>query len=156
MMHARLPTVNDSPGKDVAEVLGLLLKRGTRARIYGELTRDLDPAIDEATYPVISGLARLGPRSAAQLAVELDLDRSVVSRHASRLEQAGLLGRLPDPTDSRATRLELTSRGTRHVKVMRQRLSAILDAYLDTWPPEEAAGFAASFRRFVQDGPFHS
>ncbi len=135
MVHAKLSAVNDPLGTDVAEALGLLLKRSTRARIYGELTRDLDPAIDEATYPVISGLARLGPRSAAHLAAELGIDRSVVSRHASRLEQSGLLQRLPDPSDGRATRLKFTSRGTRHVKVMRQRLSAILDAYLATWSP---------------------
>ena len=41
--------------------------------------RDLDPAIDEAIYPVISGLARLRPRSAG-LTSGLDIDRPVVSR----------------------------------------------------------------------------
>jgi hypothetical protein len=135
MMHAILATMTSSLGTEVAEALGLLLKRSTRARIYGDLTWDLDPAIDEATYPVVSGLARLGPRSAAQLAVELGIDRSVVSRHA--------------------TRLELTARGAGFVEVMRKRLSDILDAYLATWPPEKAAEFTAGFRRFVTDGPFH-
>ncbi len=75
---------------------------------------------------------------------------------ATRLEQAGVLERLPDPTDGRATRLELTSRAAGYVKVMRQRLGDILDAYLATWPPEEAAQFTASFRRVVNNGPFQT
>jgi len=90
-----------------------------------------------------------------KLAAEPDIDRSVVSRHARRLEQSGLLERLPDPTDAHATRLRLTSRGTRHARVMPQRLSAILDAYFSTRPPEEAANSAVSFRRFVRADPFH-
>jgi hypothetical protein len=37
---------------------------------------------------------------------------------------------------------------------MRQRLAAALDEYLATWPPGEARQFAASLRRFTEEGPF--
>lgn len=143
-----------TPGAEVADILGRLLRRDARARLYATLTAGLDGALDEATYPVISGLARVGPRSAAQLAASIGIDRSVVSRHASRLERAGLVERHPDPADQRATLLALTPRGRQAVQEMRQRLAAAFDDYFAAWPPGEARRFAASFRRFTDEGPF--
>jgi DNA-binding MarR family transcriptional regulator len=143
-----------TPGGVIADALGHLLQRSTRVRLYARLTTELDGALDEATYPVISGLGRLGPQSAAQLAAGIGTDRSVVSRHATRLERAGLIERLPDPSDQRATLLSLTPRGREAVQEMRRRLAAALDEYLATWPPGEARRFAASLSRFTEEGPF--
>jgi DNA-binding MarR family transcriptional regulator len=152
-VHA-IVRVMTTPGAEVADSLGLLLRRSSRARLYGTLTSGLDDALDEATYPVISGLDRYGSRSAAQLAGDIGLDRSVVSRHASRLTAAGLIERHPDATDRRAVLLALTGSGRRAVQQMRQRLTGALDGYLATWPPGEAERFAASLRRFADQGPF--
>jgi DNA-binding MarR family transcriptional regulator len=143
-----------TPGGEIADTLGHLLQRSTRAHLYARLTAGLDSALDEATYPVISGLARLGAQSAAQLAADIGIDRSVVSRHATRLERAGLIARLPDPADQRATLLSLTARGRQAVQEMRQRLAAAFDDYLATWPPGEARLFAANLSRFTREGPF--
>jgi DNA-binding MarR family transcriptional regulator len=143
-----------TPGSEVAETLGRLLLRSTRARLYARLTAGLDGALDEATYPVISGLARLGPQSAARLAADIGVDRSVVSRHATRLERAGLIERLPDPADQRATLLAITVRGREAVWEMRQRLAAGFDEYLATWPPGQAELFATCLSRFTTEGPF--
>jgi DNA-binding MarR family transcriptional regulator len=143
-----------SPGTDVAEALGHLLRRTTRARLYGGLTEGLDEALDSSTYPVVSGLARFGPRSAAQLSEEIGIDRSVVSRHATRLEAAGLVARTPDPSDGRAVLLVLTDAGNRAVAAMRHRLAATFDEYFAAWPDEEARRFAAHLRRFAEQGPF--
>ncbi len=143
-----------TPGAEIADSLGLLLRRSSRARLYAMLTEGLDDSLDEATYPVISGLDRFGPRTAAQLAEDIGLDRSVVSRHASRLTAAGLIERLPDATDRRAVLLTLSARGQHAVQQMRQRLAGALDDYLGTWPPGEAEQFAASLRRFADQGPF--
>jgi DNA-binding MarR family transcriptional regulator len=144
----------ESLGAQLANAVGVLLQRSTRARIYGDLTDDLDAAIDEATYPVISGLARLGTRTAAQIAVDIGIDRSVVSRHAGRLEMHGLLRRRPDPSDGRATLLELTEYGNDQIALMRARLYGEFDEYLASWPSERARTFVEDFMRFVADGPF--
>jgi len=126
---------------------------GNRERSTGRWSR---PAgTDEATYPVISGVARLGPRSAAQARRGAG-HRSIRGQSTCQAPRTiRPARRLPDPTDAHATRLRLTSRGTRHARVMPQRLSAILDAYFSTRPPEEAANSAVSFRRFVRADPFH-
>jgi DNA-binding MarR family transcriptional regulator len=141
-------------GAQVAEAIAELLRRRTREGIYAELTEGLDAAVDTATYPVLSALARWGPRSAAALAVEIGLDRSVTSRHATRLERAGLVRRAPDPTDARATLLSLTERGERAVEVMRHRLARRLDRHLAAWPEDQARAFAAALTRFVHEEPF--
>ncbi|GAA2132614.1 hypothetical protein GCM10009760_07760 [Kitasatospora kazusensis] len=141
-------------GREVAEALGELLKRSLRSNLYQGLTDGLGEAVDEVTYPVLSGLARYGPCSAAELAAEVGLDRSGVSRRASRLEAGGLVRRGPDPADGRSVLLTLTEEGDRTVAVMRQRLAGRIEASLSSWPPAEARAFARGLRRFIRDGPF--
>ena len=142
------------PGRTSLRLSGTCSGRTTRARLYGGLTEGLDEALDSSTYPVISGLARFGPLSAAKLSEEIGIDRSVVSRHATRLEAAGLVERTPDPSDGRAVLLVLTDAGNRAVEAMRHRLAARFDEYFAAWPEEEARGFAAHLRRFAEQGPF--
>jgi DNA-binding MarR family transcriptional regulator len=147
-------TAEHELGEQVADAIGQLLRRSARAGLYRELTVGLDPAVNEATYPVISGLARTGPATAAGLAAEIGIDRSVASRHATRLEGAGLLRREPDPSDRRGTLLVLTPEGERLVAVMRGRLAGAVGRYLASWPPSEAAAFTRSLRRFTEHGPW--
>ncbi|WP_371502471.1 MarR family transcriptional regulator [Kitasatospora sp. NBC_00374] len=141
-------------GSDIADALGLLLRRSTRAHLYTHLTEGLGEAVDELTYPVLSGLARTGPCSAADLGREVALDRTTVTRRADRLEHAALLRREPDPADRRATLLALTDEGHRVVAATRQRLAASIEAALADWPAADAATFARHLRRFVDEGPF--
>lgn len=146
--------MEDHVGYEVANTLGELFKRSARANLYRSLTESLGEAVDEITYPVLSGLARTGPCSAATLALTVGLDRSGISRRASRLEKDGLLQRVPDPEDRRSVLLELTEHGCEVVGVLRQRLAARISATLDTWPADEARSFARSLRRFAEEGPF--
>ena len=144
---------NDT-GNEIADALGILLKRSTRLDLHRTLTADMGEAVDELTYPILSGLARTGPRSAADLAPDVGLDRSGVTRRASRLEAAGLVRREPDPADRRATLLALTDEGERTVEALRRRLAEHITASLAAWPDDEATAFAVHLRRFVTEGPF--
>lgn len=148
--------MTDTTGYDIADALGLLLRRGTRARLYTQLTEGLGEAVDELTYPVLSGLARTGTLSAADLGREIGLDRTTVTRRADRLEAAGLVQRQPDPADGRATLLTLTNQGHGTVAVTRQRLVTAIEDSLASWPEDEARTFARGLRRFVDEGPFVS
>jgi DNA-binding MarR family transcriptional regulator len=146
--------VENGVGQEIAEALGLLLRRSMRAHLYRGLTEGLGEALDEVTYPVLSGLARAGPRSAAELALEVGLDRSGVTRRASRLAEGGLVRREPDPDDGRATLLVLTEEGRQTVEVTRRRLAILIEQALSSWPPDEARSFARQLRMFVAEGPF--
>ncbi|MCU7826921.1 MarR family winged helix-turn-helix transcriptional regulator [Kitasatospora sp. DSM 101779] len=146
--------MNNSTGHDIADALALLLRRSTRARLYTRLTDGLGEAVDDLTYPVLSGLARTGPRSAADLGREIGLDRTTVTRRADRLEHAGLIQRQPDPADGRATLLALTDDGRTVISATRQRLAAGIEDSLAGWPRDDAQDFARLLRRFVDQGPF--
>jgi DNA-binding MarR family transcriptional regulator len=144
----------DDPGTEIAETLGLLVRRATRTGLYRDLTEGLGDAVDELTYPVLSGLARTGPRTSVALADDVGLDRSGVSRYASRLEAAGLVRREPDPADGRAVLLTLTDQGAQTVAVLRARLAAQITSSLEDWPYGEVTTFARLLRKFIASGLF--
>lgn len=141
-------------GQEIAEALGILLRRTTRTQLHQQLTAGMGEAVDELTYPVLSALARTGPRSAADLAPDAGVDRSGVTRRATRLEDAGLIRRETDPADRRAHLLVLTEQGERVVAELRARLAAQIGASVSSWPPGEAEAFARNLRRFTLEGPF--
>lgn len=130
--------MDETTAEELAEALARFLQRRNRARLYGALTKGLGPGIDEATYPVLSGVARFGPATSVGLAGDVGIDRSVVSRHAGRLVRAGLLVREPDPDDGRATRLALSPTGADAVAVMRGRLARFLGSALEDWTDDDA------------------
>lgn len=146
--------VTNSLGYDIADALGRLLLRSTRARLYAHLTEGLGEEVDELTYPVLSSLARTGPCSAADLGREAGLDRTTITRRADRLERAALLRRRPDPVDGRATLLTLTEEGHAAVAATRRRLAATIEDSLSAWPQGDAEAFARQLLRFVDQGPF--
>ncbi|WP_235486569.1 MarR family transcriptional regulator [Frankia sp. AvcI1] len=120
-------------------------------RLFGDLLAAGDVNLDEATYPVLSGLARTGPTTARKLSTEIGIDRSVVSRHSDRLEALGLLRRSADPDDARATRLTLTDEGHAAIERLRGRLAGAFQRRLDAWPAEDARAFVAGMERFVEE-----
>lgn len=143
--------MDSSLGERLEASLGELLQRRTRLGLYADLVAGVDRGLDISSYPLLSGLARTGPTTARRLGQELGLDRSGVSRYATRLEQGGLLYRTTDPTDARGTLLVLTDEGQRVVSLLRHRLAAMLDHQLAAWPSAEAENFVNGLQRFVHD-----
>lgn len=137
-------------GRRIEHVLGQLLLRKTRVQLYETLVVGLTE-VDATTYPLLSGIARLGPTSITQLAHEVGLDRSGASRYATRLEEVGLITRVNNPADARAVALALTPCGHAVVEELRKRLAEYLADHLLAWPPGEAAQFVEAFEHFVAD-----
>ena len=138
-------------GERVEAALGTLLLRRNRRDLYRPLTEGVGSGVNATTYPVISGVSRLGPITATDLAPEVGLDRTVTSRYATQLVDRGLLRRSPDPTDPRRSLLTLTTDGEAVVATMRRRLVATIDGQLASWPPEDARAFAEGLERFTRE-----
>ena len=127
----------------------LLIMRSTRRHLHEEITSGVHPAVDAVSYPILSGIDRVGPVSSARLGPMVGLDRSFVSRLADRLIDAGLLCREPDPADRRATLLTFTKEGERVAAVLRRRLASAIAVLLEDWPAAERHSFAELMDRFV-------
>ncbi|SDP11758.1 transcriptional regulator, MarR family [Actinopolyspora xinjiangensis] len=143
--------MNDELGRRCEAALGELLQRRIRVNLYEDLVAGVGRGVDITSYPILSGLARLGPVTAGTLGAEVGLDRSGVSRHATRLEDGGLITRRPDPADARNTLLILTDEGESTVAVLRDRLAGIFEQQLRSWPSHQAEQFVAGLERFVRE-----
>ncbi|MBL1100270.1 winged helix-turn-helix transcriptional regulator [Streptomyces sp. 205] len=132
----------------MAAAIGALAQRATRAGLYDKLTSGVE-GVDATTYPVLSGLARCGPVTATRLAEAIGMDRTVTTRYATRLQEAGLIVRRPDPSDARATQLALTEDGEQAVLALRGAMESFVAEELSTWPPGEAAAFATRLERLT-------
>jgi DNA-binding MarR family transcriptional regulator len=138
----------DGIADELAGALGQLLLRNNRARLYDSIVEGIG-GVDATTYPVLSGLARVGPATASELAGQIGLDRTVTTRYATRLEAAGLIERVAHPTDARATQLSLTPTGRRAIASMRTRLSRLVRHAISSWTVEEQATFVHLLHRFT-------
>ena len=138
--------------RDLEQALGQLLLRRNRSALYAIL--DSAPeGVDRQTYSVLSGLARIGPQTAARLADEVGIDRSGASRYADRLENAGLLERSPDPSDGRATLLSLTPKGDAAVAGLRDALTRHLAGRIADWPDGQAQALIDGIRLLIDKPP---
>ncbi|MBZ4322000.1 MarR family winged helix-turn-helix transcriptional regulator [Streptomyces huiliensis] len=137
--------------RDLEQALGQLLLRRNRSALYDAVLDSAPTGVDRQTYPVLSGLARLGPQSAARLADEVGIDRSGASRYADRLESAGLLERSPDPRDRRATLLALTPEGHATVVKLRDTLTRHLAYRIADWPDWQAQALIDGIRLLIDE-----
>jgi DNA-binding MarR family transcriptional regulator len=121
----------------------------TRIEAYAE-----GAPIDRAGMAVLGRLGATPDLRLSDLAVELNLDVSTVSRQARALEESGLLERLPDPDDRRAARLRLTPEGRRVVEEVRRARRDLLARALSGWSSTDRATLTRLMARLADDlGP---
>jgi DNA-binding MarR family transcriptional regulator len=70
------------------------------------------------------------------------VDTSTASRQIVELERDGVIRRLPDADDGRASILELTSLGKRHLKKIAAARQAMLAEILDDFSDEDVSDLA--------------
>jgi len=90
---------------------------GLTRRIHRTMDETLaEFGLDSAEHKALSTLAQAGPpyrSTPGKLARRMDLSSGAMTNRLDRLEQAGLIRRLPDPDDRRGVVVELTDEGRR-------------------------------------------
>jgi len=90
--------------------------------------------VDKAGLAVLHETRRLGTFRASDLAAQMRLDLSTISRHLRSLEQQGMVQRTADPDDARAQRITITAHGGDVLnRVLEHRAATIRDA-IAHWP----------------------
>ena len=109
----------------------------------------IHPAVETAAYPIMFNLVD-GPRRVSALAELVHSDASTVSRQTSSLAQHGLLVKLPDPEDGRASMLSLTDEGAELVARLGQLRGEWFKDMLQGWDPRDVAHFSLCLDRLSQ------
>jgi DNA-binding MarR family transcriptional regulator len=147
--------VNAAPpqgtSEQVEDALIPLVRYLASPRTWRQIAAATDVALDRARYIVLRAVAETEPVRTTALAEQVGVDPSTMSRHVNLLEQAGLVQRVADPDDGRATSVSLSAAG-RHVmeKVRAARHDLITNALTD-WTPDDRAQLASLLGRLAGD-----
>jgi DNA-binding MarR family transcriptional regulator len=132
--------------ESLSEQLPRLLRLIAAARVH--LSPDLR---DRAAHVLLHPLARLGPLRQGALAEQVRADPSTVSRHVAALVEEGLVRRVADATDGRATRLVVTEAGLLAVEELSRERAAVLEGITAGWSDGDLADFTGLLGRFLDD-----
>ena len=104
---------------------------------------------DRAAHVLLFPLCRTGALRQSALADLVHADRSTVSRHVAVLVEQGLVRRVADESDGRASVLVVTDAGRAQLDELRAEREAYLREVTDGWTDEELATFTALFDRLL-------
>ncbi len=107
--------------------------------------------IEMAAYALLFHLVKEGPRRASALAETACVDPSTVSRQVAELVKAGLVERVADPADGRASLLVATERGREQHAVRVARRHRMFDRVLADWSVDDLSALTALLDRFNDD-----
>src|SRR3954468_10814276 len=106
---------------------------------------------DRAALVLLHPLVRLGPLRQGALADLVHADPSTVSRHVATLVEQGLVRRVADETDGRASKLVVTDAGRASLDALRAEREAHLDRAITNWSDDDVATFVTLFGRLLDD-----
>jgi DNA-binding MarR family transcriptional regulator len=106
---------------------------------------------DRAALVLLFPLVRLGPLRQGALADLMHADPSTISRHVAVLVEKGLVRRVADESDGRASRLVVTDDGLRTLETLRSEREAHLRAITADWSEADLATFTELFGRLLDD-----
>lgn len=132
----------------VEEAFAGFTSRSSLPRMRARVAAAAAAGVDPSAYPVLAWVEAWGPVRTTDLAEQVGLDVSTVSRKIADLEDAGFVARRADADDRRAHLLEITPRGRRALTRIRGVRRAHLDQALASWSPAEIQALADTLARF--------
>ena len=134
-----------------ADEIGSQLVRLVRIieRVQAHYQAEHPDAVDRATYLLLVHLAKDGARRAGALAEAVHSDPSTVSRQIAQLVRLGLVERVADPADGRASLLVATGEGRRVFDENRRMRNSRIAGLMADWTDDDRAAFARLLTRFT-------
>ena len=135
----------DDANRKIEQQMTVLLRR---VQIIHLSTSAGDMRLERSAYGILCQLADEGPQRLGALATAFGLDPSTITRQVKALEDAGLATRETDPSDRRASILDLTSEGREALEKTRTHRRERLCEAMSDWPPEDRARFGHLLEQF--------
>jgi len=108
-----------------------------------------DQSRERAAHVLLFPLVRFGPQRQSALAELVHADPSTISRHVALLVDAGLVRRVADAHDGRASQLVVTEAGESVVATMHREREALFEVVTAEWSDAELTTFGGLLGRFV-------
>lgn len=133
-------------------VLGLesqlwLLGRRFRQRTLA-VAEEISAGLGLNAYAVLESLAKRGPARQGDLAENVALDKTAISRLVQELLELGLVERHPDPSDARAQLVDLSPAGREQMARIRASRHAAFEERLADWTDEELHELGRALARY--------
>ncbi len=140
------------PADRLAEVRALteLMPRFLRL-IHAAKTQLAGDGRDRAPLVLLYPLVRVGPLRQSALAELVHADPSTVSRHVTSLVDQGLVRRVADESDGRASKLHVTDEGRALLEQIRREREAHVGQVTADWTDADLTSLTALFARFLDD-----
>lgn len=110
-----------------------------------------DTGVDACNYFYLFYICRNPGVSQDALAKALYVNKSSVTRHIARLEQAGLLTRTPDPEDRRVMLVHPTEKAAALLPTLREVSGLWYTAITAGFTPEETSQFESLLSRAMEN-----
>jgi DNA-binding MarR family transcriptional regulator len=108
-------------------------------------------SVDRAGYWLLVRLSREAPMRLSELADTVELDLSTVSRQMRDLVAIGLVVKVPDPDDGRASLLSMSERGWAVLEAVSEARRQALAEVISDWSDEERTALTRGLLR-LEDG----
>ena len=135
----------DRANRQIEQQMTMLLRRVQRIHLA---TSSGDVNLERSSYGIMCKLADEGPQRLGALASAFGLDPSTITRQVQALEEAGLAARETDPTDRRASILDLTDNGRDVLDRTRSFRRSRLFQAMDDWEDQERTEFGRLLEKF--------
>jgi DNA-binding MarR family transcriptional regulator len=113
--------------------------RGVIARLARQFNEtSTGEGLTPTQYSVLTLVRVRGPLGLAELTELEGLNPTMLSRIVKVLDERGLIRRMPDPSDMRAARVEVTPAGEQVHERVRQQRTRVLSECLERLPPVTA------------------
>jgi len=146
-MHVKSwPTASEAPASPEEAVIGLLMQAGRRLR-----TRHPEDLVDPSTFPLAKQLMCHDAMRVSDLAGQVGLDASTVSRQIKQLEDKGIVERTVDPADRRASLVQLSDEGRTVMQAAFRRRFERIRAVLEPWSERDRAQLHKLLTRLAVD-----
>ncbi len=104
-------------------------------------------SINRTGHWLLVRVSESAPIRLSEIADSVELDLSTLSRQVRDLVTAGLLAKVPDPADGRASLLSLTEQGAAVLEAVSEARRRVLAAAIADWTDEERNALASGLLR---------
>jgi DNA-binding MarR family transcriptional regulator len=117
-------------------------------RVIWERARCVHEDLQPASYLMLSHLVSAGPQRSSTLSDHFGVDKGAISRQVQHLSDLGLVDRVRDPLDGRATLVSASADAVRRMEAILSERRRWLDERLSEWSEDDLREFVAGLERY--------